>query len=66
MKEEDITDAGAKTSRRNRSIRNPFQGDVEELVNIGNGDCTSEEVRCKRIEVYRECGAESVQEFCEY
>ena len=27
-----------------KGLGNPLQGDVEELMNIGTGDCTSEEV----------------------
>ena len=27
-----------------KALGNPFQGDIEELMNIGTGDCTSEEV----------------------
>ena len=27
-----------------KALGNPFQGDVEELMNIGTGDCASEEV----------------------
>jgi len=27
-----------------KALGNPFQGDVEELVNIGTGDCPSEEL----------------------
>ena len=27
-----------------KALGNPFQGDIEELMNIGTGDCASEEV----------------------
>ena len=33
-----------KLSDAMKALGNPFQGDVEELVNIGTGNCASEEV----------------------
>jgi len=31
-----------------KALGNSFQGDVEELVNIGTGDCASDEVKALR------------------